>query len=187
MRNSRWLAGFLISLISRRPSSAFLVSPQADIGRSSDNLLKFSWYQPLNRQSGRFKCEGIELATSTLADQVGRATVALTTLFGLIHRQVFAVERLHGNDIAIDAAYSRGVTLDFSRPGKPTNNAFIEAFNGRLRVECLNAHWFLTLADAAEKLEAWRRYYNEVRPHGALGQKTPISLTNHRDAASPSR
>jgi putative transposase len=52
-------------------------------------------------------------------------------------------------------AYAQGVTLDFSRPGKPTDNAFIEAFNGRFRAECLNAHWFLTLADAAEKLEAW--------------------------------
>jgi len=51
-------------------------------------------------------------------------------------------------------AYQRGVTLDFSRPGKPTDNAFIEAFNGRFRAECLNQHWFLTLADAAEKLEA---------------------------------
>ena len=49
-------------------------------------------------------------------------------------------------------AYRHGVTLDFSRPGKPTDNAFIEAFNGRLRAECLNAHWFLSLADAAEKL-----------------------------------
>ncbi|MDP3264667.1 MAG: IS3 family transposase, partial [Tabrizicola sp.] len=53
-------------------------------------------------------------------------------------------------------AYQRGVVLDFSRPGKPTDNAFIEAFNGRFRAECLNQHWFLTLADAAEKLEAWR-------------------------------
>jgi putative transposase len=83
-------------------------------------------------------------------------------------------------------AYSRGVTLDFSRPGKPTDNAFIEAFNGRLRAECLNAHWFMTLADAAEKLEDWRRYYNEVRPHGAIGHKPPISLLNPGDAASPS-
>lgn len=54
-------------------------------------------------------------------------------------------------------AYRYGVTLDFSRPGKPTDNAFAEAFNARLRAECLNAHWFLTLADATEKLEAWRR------------------------------
>jgi len=48
-------------------------------------------------------------------------------------------------------AYQRGVTLDFSRPGKPTDNAFIEAFNGRLRAECLNAHWFMSLADAQQK------------------------------------
>ena len=61
-------------------------------------------------------------------------------------------------------AYARGVTLDFSRPGKPTDNAFAEAFNSRVRAECMNAHWFLTLADAREKLEAWRRYYNEDRP-----------------------
>ena len=58
--------------------------------------------------------------------------------------------------------YAKGVTLDFSRPGKPTDNAFIEAFNGRFRAECPNAHWFLTLADAREKLEDWRRYYNKV-------------------------
>ncbi|KKN43960.1 hypothetical protein LCGC14_0698060 [marine sediment metagenome] len=50
-------------------------------------------------------------------------------------------------------AYTRGVTLDFSRPGKPTDNAYIEGFNGRFRAGCLNLHWFLTLADAAEKSE----------------------------------
>ncbi|GGF50181.1 transposase [Aliidongia dinghuensis] len=82
-------------------------------------------------------------------------------------------------------AYTKGVTLDFSRPGKPTDNAFIEAFNGRFRIECLNAHWFLTLADAAEKMEAWLRYYNEDRPHGAIGYKSPITLQNPGSAASP--
>ena len=82
-------------------------------------------------------------------------------------------------------AYAKGVTLDFSRPGKPTDNAFAEAFNGRVRAECLNAHWFLTLADAREKLEAWRRYYNEDRPHGAIGQKPPISLQNSGGVTSP--
>jgi len=83
-------------------------------------------------------------------------------------------------------AYQRGVTLDFSRPGKPTDNAFIEAFNGRFRAECLNQHWFLTLADAAEKLEAWRRYYNEERPHGAIGNNLPIMLTKPGGVTSPS-
>ena len=73
-------------------------------------------------------------------------------------------------------AYKHDVTLDFSRPGKPTDNAFIEAFNGRLRAECLNAHWFLSLDDARRKLEDWRREYNEVRPHSAIGNKAPITL-----------
>jgi putative transposase len=76
------------------------------------------------------------------------------------------------------------VTLDFSRPGKPTDNAYIEAFNGRFRAECLNQHWFLTLADAREKMEDWRRDSNEERPHGALRHKPPISLTNHGGTAS---
>ena len=83
-------------------------------------------------------------------------------------------------------AYTCGVTLDFSRPGKPTDNAFIEAFNGRLRAQCLNTHWFLTHADAAEKMENWLRYYNEDRPHGAIGNKAPILLHNRDDVASPS-
>jgi putative transposase len=66
-------------------------------------------------------------------------------------------------------AYQHGVTLDFSRPGRPTDNAFIEAFNSKFRQECLSAHWFLSLADAREKMEVWRRYYNEDRPHSAIG------------------
>ena len=82
-------------------------------------------------------------------------------------------------------AYANEVTLDFSRPGKPTDNAFIEAFNGRFRVECLNAHWFLTLADAREKLEAWRRDYNEVRPHSAIGYDVPIAVQNREGETSP--
>lgn len=82
-------------------------------------------------------------------------------------------------------AYAHDVTLDFSRPGKPTDNAFIEAFNGRLRAECLNTHWFLSLSDAREKLEDWRRDYNEVRPHGAIGNKPPITLAFHDVVTSP--
>lgn len=65
------------------------------------------------------------------------------------------------------------MTLDFSRPGKPTDNAFIESFNGRVRSECLNENWFLSLEDAEEKIEAWRRDYNELRPHSALGNLAP--------------
>ena len=82
-------------------------------------------------------------------------------------------------------AYQKGVILDFSRPGKPTDNAFIEAFNGRLRAECLNTHWFMSMPDASEKLESWRRDYNEQRPHGAIGNKTPISLAFSDFVTSP--
>jgi putative transposase len=70
-------------------------------------------------------------------------------------------------------AYLNGVELDFSRPGKPTDNALIEAFNGRFREECLNQSWFLSLEDAKEKVEAWRREYNSSRPHGALDNLSP--------------
>jgi len=70
-------------------------------------------------------------------------------------------------------AYWNKVKLDFSRPGKPTDNAFIESFNARFRQECLNEHWFLTLEDAREKIETWRRDYNEQRPHSSLGNVPP--------------
>jgi putative transposase len=75
-------------------------------------------------------------------------------------------------------AYINRVTLDFSRPGKPTDNAFVESFNGRLRDECLNTHWFLSLDDARAKLEAWRRDFNENRPHTSLGFMTPAEFAS---------
>lgn len=73
-------------------------------------------------------------------------------------------------------AYLNGVQLDFSRPGKPTDNAFCESFNGKFRAECLNASWFLSLEDARSKCEAWREDYNEVRPHSAIGHKASMEL-----------
>ena len=83
----------------------------------------------------------------------------------------------HGTEFtsrALDEwAYRRGITLDFIRPGKPSENGFIEAFNGKLRDECLNAHQFLSIEDARSKIEAWRVDYNLHRPHSSLGQLTP--------------
>lgn len=73
-------------------------------------------------------------------------------------------------------AFMRGVTLDFSRPGKPTDNAYIESLNGKFRAECLNANWFLSLDEARRKCEAWRRDYNTVRPHSAIGNQVPARL-----------
>jgi putative transposase len=70
-------------------------------------------------------------------------------------------------------AHRNKVKLDFSRPGKPKDNAFIESFNGRLRQECLNQHWFTTLEEARIKVGNWRVEYNEARPHSSLGNRTP--------------
>lgn len=70
-------------------------------------------------------------------------------------------------------SYQNNIKLEFSRPGKPVDNAFIESFNGSLRDECLNTNWFLSIEDARSKLEAWRRDYNEFRPHSSLGNMTP--------------
>lgn len=59
------------------------------------------------------------------------------------------------------------------RPGKPTDNAFIESFNGKVRQECLNQHWFLNLQDAKAKLDSWRDDYNHNRPHSSIGYQSP--------------
>ena len=72
-------------------------------------------------------------------------------------------------------AYLNGVELNFSRPGKPRDNAFIEAFNGRFQQECLKENWFLSLEDAGEKVETWRKHYNSERPHSARGTCPPGS------------
>jgi len=74
-------------------------------------------------------------------------------------------------------AYLHGIDVDFSRPGKPTDNCFIETFNGSLRDECLNVHWFATLEEAKARIEAWRRDYNESRPHQALRDQTPAEFS----------
>ena len=79
-----------------------------------------------------------------------------------------------------DWAYARGVALDFTRPGKPTDNGHIESFNGRLRDEFLNVHQFASLADVRARLEGWRVDYNEHRPHSALGHLTPREFARRR-------
>ena len=70
-------------------------------------------------------------------------------------------------------AYWNGVTLDFSRRSKPRDNALVEAFNIRFRQECLNEHWFLSVDDAQEDIEAWQNHYNAERPHSSLGNLAP--------------
>jgi putative transposase len=79
----------------------------------------------------------------------------------------------------------RGVKLDFIRPGKPTENSFIESFNGRLRDECLNVHGFATLDEVRVVLKAWRDDYNHHRPHGPLGRLTPSEFAARGQKTDP--
>ena len=79
----------------------------------------------------------------------------------------------------IQWAHEKGVTLRLIEPGKPNQNAYIESFNGRLRDECLNEHWFPNLMQARALIEAWRREYNEERPKNALSGMTPTAYAKH--------
>ncbi len=75
-------------------------------------------------------------------------------------------------------AYENGVTMDFSRPGKPTDNPYVESFNGKFRDECLSVNWFLSLQDAKEKIDEWKWDYNLFRPHSSLKDLTPQEFIN---------
>lgn len=127
----------------------------------------------------------------TIVDEFTRESVAIEVDFGLSGERVTRVldglielrgkpesirsdngPEFAGN--AMDAwAYQRGLKLDFIQPGKPTQNAYIESFNGRFREECLNENQFQTLVEAQVVIEAWRKDYNEERPHGSLNGLTP--------------
>ncbi len=70
-------------------------------------------------------------------------------------------------------AHQHGIKLDFIDPGKPVQNCFVESFNGRVREECLNLHWFIDLSDARQTVASWMREYNQERQHSSLGKRTP--------------
>jgi putative transposase len=115
----------------------------------------------------------IEVDTSLPALRVVRVLDKLRLQRGLPVRIVID----HGTEFTSKAldqwAYDNKVTLHFITPGRPMENGYIESFHGKLREECLNEHWFLTLEDARETIESWRIDYNQVRPHSALGYLTP--------------
>jgi len=132
----------------------------------------------------------------TVVDNVSKVSPAIEAAFSLKGGQVVAVlERLkvtigvpkrlavdNGPEFiskALDAwAYRNGGQLEFSRPGKPTDNAFVESFNGHFRQECLDQHWFTSLEEARQVIEAWRIEYHTERPHRALGQQTPMAYAS---------
>jgi putative transposase len=120
------------------------------------------------------ECLGIEVDTSI----TGHRVVAVLSFLVAMRGKPASIRVDNGPEFiskALDAwAYAQGVSLHFIRPGKPVENGHIESFNGRLRDECLNQSWFEDLVEAKQKIELWRRDYNEVRPHSSLGYLTPM-------------
>jgi putative transposase len=119
------------------------------------------------------ECLVIEVDTSITGTRVAAVLDRLADSRGL----PASITVDHGPEFegqVLDAwAYARGVRLSFIRPGKPVENAYIESFNGKFRDECLNEHWFVTMAHARRVIENWRIEYNTERPHSSLGDRTP--------------
>ena len=131
------------------------------------------------------ECPAIEVDHSLPGERVARTLDRLSLERGLPK----AIVCDNGPEFAGQAldfwAHRHGITLSFIQPGKPVQNAFIESFNGKLRDECLNENYFTSLIDAKATIEAWRRDYNETRPHSSLGDLTPteFAMKKRSDAA----
>jgi putative transposase len=118
----------------------------------------------------------IEVDTSLPGQRVVRVLERLRELRG-VPEEIVSDNGPEFTGRALDEwAYRHGVKLHFIEPGKPTQNAYIESFNGKLRDECLNANYFLSLDDARRKIEAWRVEYNTERPHSSLGYRSPAEF-----------
>ena len=125
----------------------------------------------------------IEVAQSLKGDDVVRTLNRLKLSRG-VPKVVFCDNGSEFTSQAMDLwAYRNGAKIDFSRPGKPTDNAFVESFNGTFRSECLDVHWFLDLKEAKQLVEAWRTEYNDSRPHRSLGDRTPSEFASESAAS----
>lgn len=119
------------------------------------------------------ECPAIEVDTSLGGVRVVQVLERLAEIRGLPKAITIDNGPEFTGKLLDEWAYRRGVKLNFIRPGKPVENAFVESFNGRLRDECLNENWFINLKHAREVIEDWRIDYNENRPHTSLGGLTP--------------
>ena len=119
------------------------------------------------------ECPAILVDFSISGRRIARLLGALAPSYGLPEEIVMD----NGPELTSKALFEwsqrTGVRLRFIEPGKPIQNAYVESFLGRFGDECLNEHWFGSLAEARQTIEAWRRHYNEQRPHSALAYETP--------------
>jgi putative transposase len=119
------------------------------------------------------ECLALEVGTSLPGARVVRVLEQVTSIRGT-PKTIMVDNGPEFAGKALDAwAYENGVGLHFIAPGKPVQNAYIESFNGKFRDECLNEHWFCSIAEAESVVEEWRQDYNTVRPHSSLGYRTP--------------
>lgn len=125
------------------------------------------------------ECPAIEVDHSLPGERVARTLDRLSKERGL-PKTIVCDNGPEFQGQALDFwAYRHGVAISFIQPGKPVQNAFIESFNGKLRDECLNETYFTSLNDAQLTIEAWRKDYNETRPHSSLGDLTPAEFAKN--------
>jgi putative transposase len=133
------------------------------------------------------QCLVIEVDTSLPGQRVVRVLERLAA-GGRVPRTIVLDNGSEFTSQAVDQWASRqGVQLRFIDPGKPMQNAYVESFNGKFRDECLNQHWFVSLAEARVTIEDWRVDYNEQRPHQSLGQRTPAEFARKWEAYEAAR
>ena len=167
-------------LVPEAPNQRWSMDFQHDLLATGQRFRSLNIVDDFSRE-----CPAIEVDTSLPSVRVVRVLDRLAETRGLPLEIVLD----NGPEMiskALDEwAWRNGVRLNFIEPGKPTQNAFIESFNGRFRDECLNENWFLDLNDAREIIEAWRIDYNTNRPHSALGYATPEEFASSLQGHAP--
>ena len=168
-KRSRAAAHRLERVAFQRPHQSWSMDFVADNLFDGRKIRAFTIVDNCSRQ-----CLAIHVGQSLKGEDVVAVMQRLRQELGLVPERIQVDNGSEFISKALDRwAYDQHVTLDFSRPGKPTDNPYIESFNGSFRDECLNVHWFLSLTDAQDKIEQWRQEYNGFRPHSSLQHLTP--------------
>jgi len=173
-RRMRW-KGAAISPAATKPNQRWSIDFVSDCVSTGKVIRMLTMVDDCTRE-----CPAIEVDTSLSGLRVRRVLDRVVAERGLPEAIVLDNgPEFRGRALA---AWSeeRGVRLEFIQPGKPVQNAYVESFNGRLRDECLNANWFTSLRDARRKIEAWRRDYNQERPHSSLNYMPPEEFARSR-------
>jgi putative transposase len=155
-------------MVPQRVNERWSMDYMSDVLRGGRRIRIFNVVDDLSR-------EGLasEVDTSLPAGRVIQALEEIALERGYPERIVCDNGPEFRSRLVDEWAYEHAVSLDFIQPGKPIQNPFVESFNGKMRDECLNVHWFGDLAEARLLIEAWRRDYTQVRPHSSLGNRTP--------------